>query len=112
MIYNSVLKNSSEINLARKRLEELGLFPHHGLQKSWDTNRMIEIINQADRDCNILDVGCHGSPILPMLKILGFTKLYGCDFMIKPRRSPTLVKLIVNIVYRFYKREYLPIVQM
>ena len=66
----------------------------------------------ADRNCLVLDVGCHGSPILPMLKRLGFTKLYGCDLVVKPRHNPTLVKIIVNIIYRFYKREYLPIVQM
>jgi SAM-dependent methyltransferase len=47
-----------------------------------------------------------------MLKRLGFTNLYGCDFVVKPRYNPTLVKMVVNMVYRFYKREYLPIVQM
>jgi ubiquinone/menaquinone biosynthesis C-methylase UbiE len=47
-----------------------------------------------------------------MLKRLGFTNLYGCDFVVKPRYNPTLVKMVVNMVYRFYKSEYLPIVQM
>lgn len=112
LICNSVLRNSSDVNLASKRLKEMGLFPHHGIEKSWDTCKIIEVINTADRNCCILDVGCHGSPILPMLKRLGFTKLYGCDLVIKPRYNPTLVKLLVNIVYRVYKREYLPIVQM
>lgn len=111
-IFNSVLRNSSHVNSASKRLGEMGLFPHHGTEKSWDTCKIIEFINTADRNCCILDVGCHGSPILPMLKRLGFTKLYGCDFVIKPKYNPILVKLLANIVFRVYKIGYLPIAQM
>jgi SAM-dependent methyltransferase len=108
MIYNSVLKTSSEVTLAKKRLKQMNLFSHHGSEKSWDTCKMIEIINIADRNCFILDVGCNGSPILPMLKRLGFRNLYGCDFLLKPKYNATFMK----IVCRFYKREYLPIVEM
>ena len=31
----------------------------------------------------VLDVGCYESPILPMLKRLGFINLYGCDLVLK-----------------------------
>lgn len=108
MNYNSVLKTYSEVNLAKKQLKKIRLFPHHGREKSWDTYKMIQIINLADRNCIILDVGCDGSPILPMLKKLGFTKLHGCDFLLKPKYNATFLK----IACRFYKKEYLPIVQM
>jgi SAM-dependent methyltransferase len=108
MAYNSVLKNSREVNIAKKQLKKMGLFPHHGSEKSWDTFKMIEIISAADRNSFILDVGCNGSPILPMLKRLGFRNLHGCDFVLKPRYNATFMKFAC----RFYKKEYLPIVQM
>jgi SAM-dependent methyltransferase len=108
MAYNSVLKTPLEVAAAKKRLKEMKLFPHHGSEKSWDTLKMIEIINKADKDASILDFGCNGSPILPMLKRLGFTRLYGCDLVLKPKYNATFMK----IACRLYKREYLPIVQM
>ena len=79
MIHNSVLKNSYEVNYAIDCLDSLGLFPHPDRVKSWDTYKMVDIINKADRDSLILDVGCNCSPIMSMLKILGFKNLYGCD---------------------------------
>ena len=79
MIHNSVLKNSYEVNYAIDRLDSLGLFPHPDRVKSWDAYKMVDIINKADRDSLILDVGCNCSPIMSMLKILGFKNLYGCD---------------------------------
>jgi 2-polyprenyl-3-methyl-5-hydroxy-6-metoxy-1,4-benzoquinol methylase len=79
MYYNSVLKNTSQIDEAVKYLLSLNLFPHHDRVKSWDVSKMVDIINKADRTASILDVGCNGSPILLMLKSLGFTELYGCD---------------------------------
>ena len=79
MIHNSVLKNSYEVNYAIDRLASLGLFPHPDRVKSWDTYKMVDIINKADRDSLILDVGCNCSPIMSILKILGFKNLYGCD---------------------------------
>lgn len=108
MTYNSVLKNSLEVNMAKKQLKNMGLFPHHGSEKSWDTYKMMEIISAANRNSYILDVGCNGSPILPMLKRLGFRNLYGCDFVLRPRYNPAFMK----IACRFYKKDYLPIVQM
>jgi 2-polyprenyl-3-methyl-5-hydroxy-6-metoxy-1,4-benzoquinol methylase len=81
MIHNSVLKNSYDVNYAIDRLESLGLFPHPDRVKSWDTYKMVDIINKADRASFILDVGCNCSPIMSMLKILGFKNLYGCDSM-------------------------------
>lgn len=44
---------------------------------------MIDIIKQADISAFILDVGCNGSPILPLLWRLGFMNLYGCDLLLK-----------------------------
>jgi ribosomal protein L11 methylase PrmA len=82
MHYNSVLKNSSQIDEAVKYLNSLNLFPHSDRVKSWDVSKMIDIINKANRKSSILDVGCNGSPILLMLKSLGFTELYGCDFFL------------------------------
>jgi SAM-dependent methyltransferase len=108
MTYNSVLKNSLEVSVAKKQLKEMGLFPHHGSEKSWDTYKMIDIISAADRNSYILDVGCNGSPILSMLKRLGFRNLYGCDFVLKPRYNAALM----NFACRFYKKDYLPVLQM
>ena len=44
---------------------------------------MIKMISGANRESFILDVGCYESPILPMLKKLGFINLYGCDLVLK-----------------------------
>ena len=44
---------------------------------------MIKMISVANRESFVLDVGCYESPILPMLKRLGFTNLYGCDLVLK-----------------------------
>src|ERR1051325_5410192 len=108
MAYNSVLKNSREVNIAKKQLKKMGLFPHHGSEKSWDTFKMIEIISKADRNSFILDVGCNDSPILPMLKRLGFRNLYGCDLVLKPKYK----RNFMNTVYSLYKKEYKPIIDM
>jgi SAM-dependent methyltransferase len=83
MGYNSVLKNSFEVSQAMECLRSLGLFPHGDRVKSWDTLKMIDIIKQADKSASILDVGCIGSPILPLLWRLGFINLYGCDLLLK-----------------------------
>lgn len=98
----------ADVTLAKKRLKEMKLFSRHGSEKSWDTYNMIEIVNTADRNCFILDVGCISSPILPMLKRLGFRNLYGCDFVLESKYNASFMK----IGCRFYKREYLPIMQM
>jgi hypothetical protein len=83
MIYNSVLKNLYEVNYAIDRLDSLGLSPHPDRVKSWDTYKMVDIISRADRVSFILDVGCNGSPVMPILKRLGFKNLYGCDLFLK-----------------------------
>jgi 2-polyprenyl-3-methyl-5-hydroxy-6-metoxy-1,4-benzoquinol methylase len=85
VIHNSVLKNSYEVNYAIDRLNSMGLFPHPDRVKSWDSYKMVDIINKADRVSHILDVGCSCSPIMSMLKILGFENLYGCDLF--PRNT-------------------------
>jgi SAM-dependent methyltransferase len=85
VIHNSVLKNSYEVNYAIDRLNSLGLFPHPDRVKSWDSYKMVDIISKADRVSHILDVGCRCSPIMPMLKRLGFKNLYGCDLF--PRNT-------------------------
>ncbi len=41
------------------------------------------MISGAKRESFVLDVGCYESPILPMLKRLGFINLYGCDLVLK-----------------------------
>jgi SAM-dependent methyltransferase len=106
--HNSVLKTSSQVTEAKKHLKALNLFFHHDPSKSWDTYKMIEIIIKADRSSFILDVGCNDSPILPMLKKLGFRNLYGCDLVLKPRYK----RNFLNTVYSIYKKEYKPIVDM
>jgi hypothetical protein len=65
MIYNSVLKNLSEVNYAIERLDALGVFPHPDKVKSWDTYKMVDMISKADRSSFILDVGCNGSLFFP-----------------------------------------------
>ena len=83
MAYNSVLKNISEVIEAEQGLQKLRLFRHHSQIKSWDTYKMIKMISGAKRESFVLDVGCYESPILPMLKRLGFINLYGCDLVLK-----------------------------
>jgi SAM-dependent methyltransferase len=92
MTYNSILKNSSEVNYAIDHLHSLGLFAHPDKVKSWDTYKMVKIINEGDRSSFILDVGCNGCPILCILKILGFKNLYGCDLFLKkiPSNRPII----------------------
>ncbi len=107
MELNSVLKNSFEVDDAIDHLRSLGLFPHHDRIKSWDTRKMIDTINGADRNSYILDVGCNDSPILPMLRRLGFKNLYGCDLFLNTIMYPALMK----IVHSFYKRNYKPIIE-
>ena len=92
MTFNSVLKNSSEVNYAIDRLHSLGLFAHPDKVKSWDTYKMIKIINEGERSSFILDVGCNSCPILSILKRLGFKNLYGCDLSLKkiPSNRPNI----------------------
>ncbi|MGB7935703.1 MAG: methyltransferase domain-containing protein [Nitrososphaeraceae archaeon] len=101
--YNSVLKNSSEVNYAIDHLHALGLFPHPDKVKSWDTYKMVEIISKADRISFILDVGCNGCPILSILKRLGFKNLYGCDLFLKKMPSA-----LTEIIYPLNR----PIIEM
>lgn len=98
MIYNSVLKNLSEVNYAINNLHSLGLFAHPDKVKSWDTYKMVKIISEGDRSSFILDVGCNGSPILSILKRLGFKNLYGCDLFLK--KIPSTLTEIVYPLYR------------
>ena len=90
MGHNSVLKNSFEIYHAIDCLRSLGLFPHHDRVKSWDTHKMVDIIKQSDTSAFVLDVGCNGSPILPLLSRLGFINLYGCDLFLNKGMSSTV----------------------
>ncbi len=108
MCCNSVLKTSSQVTEAKRHLKALNLFPPHDTIKAWDTYKIIEIINNADRESFILDVGCNDSPILPMLKRLGFRNLYGCDLVLRPKYKYNFM----NTAYSLYKREYKPIVDM
>ncbi len=105
MVYNSVLKNKFEVKDAEQGLRNLKLFRHHWPCKSWDTYKMIKIISNFDRESFVLDVGCYESPILPMLKRLGFINLYGCDLILKP-------DLKSNFVSSGYHADYKPIAEM
>ena len=51
---------------------------------------MIDIIKQANLSAFVLDVGCNGSPILPLLRRLGFMNLYGCDLFLKEEISAAI----------------------
>ena len=116
LTYNSVLKTIFEVKEAQRGLQELGLFNHHWSIKSWDTYKMIKIISEAKSESFVLDVGCYESPILPMLKRLGFTNLYGCDLVLKPSgRNPTVSNNNNNNNSRTsfeYNEDYEPIAQM
>jgi hypothetical protein len=61
MLCNSVLKKTSQVTEAKTRLKALNLFLPHDSVKAWDTYKIIEIINNADRESFILDVGCNDS---------------------------------------------------
>ena len=106
--YNSVLRTYSEVAVAKKGLRALNLFLHHDPTKSWDTYKMIDMISKADRNSFVLDVGCNDSPILPMLKRLGFNNLYGCDLLLKPRYKFKFM----NTMYSLYRKEYKPVIDM
>jgi SAM-dependent methyltransferase len=87
-MYNSVLKNTNQIDEAVKYLLSLSLFPHSDKLKSWDVSKMIDIINKADKNSFVLDIGCNSSPILLMLKNLGFKNLFGCDLFFDALCNP------------------------
>ena len=108
MTYNSVLKNTFEVIEAERGLQELRLFKHHWPIKSWDTYKMIKIISGAKRESFVLDVGCYESPILPMLKRLGFFNLYGCDLVLKSDSNSKLTDMSSLV----YHEDYEPIAEM
>jgi len=93
---------------AERGLQELQLFKHHWPIKSWDTYKMIKIISGAKRESFVLDVGCYESPILPMLKRLGFFNLYGCDLVLKSDNSSKFN----NMSSFVYHEDYEPIAEM
>src|SRR5215212_10673301 len=109
MGYNSVLKTTSEVIEAEQGLHRLRLFRHHSQIKSWDTYKMIKIISGAKRESFVLDVGCYESPILPMLKRLGFTNLYGCDLVLKSSDcNPNFTNNNNNSSFKYHE-DYEPI---
>jgi SAM-dependent methyltransferase len=93
---------------AERGLQELQLFKHHWPIKSWDTYKMIKIISGAKRESFVLDVGCYESPILPMLKRLGFFNLYGCDLVLKSDSNSKLTDMSSFV----YHEDYEPIAEM
>jgi 2-polyprenyl-3-methyl-5-hydroxy-6-metoxy-1,4-benzoquinol methylase len=93
---------------AERGLQELRLFKHHWPIKSWDTYKMIKIISGAKRESFVLDVGCYESPILPMLKRLGFFNLYGCDLVLKSDSNSKLTDMSSFV----YHEDYEPIAEM
>lgn len=73
---------------------------------------MIKMISSANRESFVLDVGCYESPILPMLKRLGFTNLYGCDLVLKPSSDCNPDFTNNNISSFKYPEDYEPIAKM
>ena len=69
---------------------------------------MIKIISGAKRESFVLDVGCYESPILPMLKRLGFFNLYGCDLVLKSDSNSKLTDMSSFV----YHEDYEPIAEM
>ena len=69
---------------------------------------MIKIISGAKRESFVLDVGCYESPILPMLKRLGFFNLYGCDLVLKSDSNSKLTDMSSLV----YHEDYEPIAEM
>jgi ribosomal protein L11 methylase PrmA len=101
-MYNSVLKNTNQIDEAVKYLLSLNLFPHSDKLKSWDVSKMIDIINKADKNSFVLDIGCNSSPILLMLKNLGFKNLFGCDLFLMHFVTHNQKKMnLNNLTYQF-----------
>ena len=69
------------------------------------------MISDANRESFVLDVGCYESPILPMLKRLRFTNLYGCDLILKSSGyNPDFTNN--NISSFKYSEDYEPIAKM
>ena len=64
---------------------------------------MIKIISGAKRESFVLDVGCYESPILPMLKRLGFFNLYGCDLVLKSDSNSKLTNMSSLVYHEDYK---------
>jgi len=74
---------------------------------------MIKMISGAKRESFVLDVGCYESPILPMLKRLGFTNLYGCDLVLKSSDcNPNFTNNNNNNSSFKYHEDYEPIAKM
>jgi len=93
---------------AERGLQKLKLFRHHSQIKSWDTYKMIKMISGTNRESFVLDVGCYESPILPMLKRLGFINLYGCDLVLNSDHNQTFT----NSSSLEYHEDYKPIIEM
>ena len=103
-----MLKYYSDAEYGSQCLRDINLFPHYNPYKSWDTYKMIKIIRNSDRNSYVLDVGCNQSPILVMLRRLGFSNLYGCDLTLKTKYPISILKFAGS----FYKRDYKPILEM
>lgn len=70
------------------------------------------MISGASRESFVLDVGCYESPILPMLKRLGFINLYGCDLILKSSDCNQNFTNINNYSSFKYQEDYEPIAEM
>ena len=72
---------------------------------------MIKMISGANRESFVLDVGCYESPILPMLKRLGFINLYGCDLRLKSSDCNPNFTNNNNSSFKYHE-DYEPIAKM
>jgi hypothetical protein len=75
---------------------------------------MIKKISSANKEPFVLDVGCYESPILTMLKRLGFTNHYGCKLVLKSSSdcNPSFTNNNNNNNSFKYHEDYEPITKM
>jgi len=91
---NCVLRTQHEVTKAIENLKSMNLPPHPDTVKSWDSWKIINFIHEkGNSESIILDVGCNGSPILSLLRKIGFKKLHGCDVDLKIRKRRLLRRI-------------------
>lgn len=78
MHYNEVLASEAAI----QECVDLLSWEHHTYPKTWDFYKTAHFIDThiADKEANLLDMGCVGSPILEYLYGRGYSNLYGSDY--------------------------------
>ena len=84
---SSLLVSKDEVLSSIEELENLGLDPHHDLNKCWDCLKSYKNIiseNESKTNIRILDAGSGARPvILRWLKRTTKFELYACDYVAK-----------------------------